>query len=203
MTGLASGATGMADLFDHDPSKAAPKDANWANAADLKNNLNDLLATLQYDIRMWHQTTLSNGANITELFKNGAMVDQQQIEFTSEKTAAAAAWLEQYVLTKLINRAWFSQNVYIMFMPYGEVIKQDGSGDKQHFDEDQCASNFRGKNNQIVICDTTGFFKDAGSTFPYGPGMARLTWYDSEMELGPGECAPDGFESGQATHATL
>lgn len=53
----------------------------------------------------------------------------------------------------MINYMWYTQNVFITFMPYGKVTQVDTS-DATDFDESACASNFKAKEPDIVICNT-------------------------------------------------
>ena len=180
-----------------------PADVDFINSADLSNELNSVLGSLQYTVEQWHIATLSQGTNFTTIAHGGAFADPSIVEFNTKNTSAAAAWLQQYITVKMINHAWWSENVYISYMPYGKVKKQDGSGQYQDFDESQCAANFLGKTGTVVLCNTDDLVKSAPSTFKHGAGMARLTWYDSNPDkLSAGICLPAGHE-GQMTHTSL
>lgn len=61
--------------------------------------------------------------------------------------------MDQFMELKMINYMWYTQNVFITFMPYGKVTQVDTS-DATDFDESACASNFKAKEPDIVICNT-------------------------------------------------
>ena len=107
----------------HHPKPEAPKPvpppppSQFADAASLTSNVHDTVVALQSTIEQWQWSTLSNGTNFLALFEGGSFIDRSLVEFTTTQTSAAAAWLDAYMTVKLINYAWWTQNVFIAFMP--------------------------------------------------------------------------------------
>lgn len=70
---------------------------------------------------------------------------------------------------------WWTQDVFINFMPYGKVLQVDTKDKAVDFDESSCASNFL-PHDSLTVCHTD----DWGWGSFLGPGMARLTWYNPD-----------------------
>ena len=49
------------------------------------------------------------------------MVNPHTVEFNTTSTSRAAAWFQEYITIKLINHAWWLQNVFITFMPVSGI----------------------------------------------------------------------------------
>lgn len=93
------------------------QDTKFTNLANTETNLNIFLGQLQRTVEQWQSSILHDATNITQLFNNGSMVNQSSLEFNSDQTSQAAGWLERYMTMRMINNAWWSQNVFIAYMP--------------------------------------------------------------------------------------
>ena len=89
----------------------------YNDAAQLTKDLNAVITSLQSQVAQWQVSTIIEGTNITKLFYGGGMIEQQYFEFNTLTMGKAEWWLQQYILVKLINHAWWNQNVFITFMP--------------------------------------------------------------------------------------
>ena len=127
IAGLVSGALGIAGIKkDQQPATAPtpqppPPPSQFADLAQLSSNVQSTIIALQSTIELWQWATLSNGTNVPEIFAGGGFVNRSVVEFGTGQTSQAAAWLEQYLTVKLINYAWWTQNVFIAFMPVSYV----------------------------------------------------------------------------------
>ena len=109
---------GMGAAFEKAHSSPGDsQESQFNDAADLQDDLGKVVANIQETIEQWQVATLSYGTNFSQIFHGGGMINQQDIEFNTTATGQAAAWLEQYITVKLINHAWWMQNVFITFMP--------------------------------------------------------------------------------------
>ena len=66
------------------------------------------------------QLTHHAGNNFTDILAGGTFVNQSAIGFTTPAQQAATDWLEMYLSVKLINYAWWAQNVFIAVMPVSD-----------------------------------------------------------------------------------
>ena len=163
---------------------------SFANAAELGTSLNQLVTTLQFNIEQWQINTLSNGIQLAEMIKDGKFVDPQTSQFSTSDTGKAAAWLQKYLTIKLINKAWWLQNVFIAYVPYG--LNATYGDSKKVLDQNACNDDFfkKAHDGEIIMCDTADLFTDSHVTGA-GPGMMRLSMYDPS-KVKPVACGNDG-----------
>ena len=196
-------------MFSQGQPQAPPPPSQFQDASQLSSNLAAVLTSLQASIVSWQNNVLNVGNNFTSMAAGGAYVSRDSIEMSTSQVSAAQSWLQQYLTIKLINFAWWSQGVYIAFMPYGTVNNYTGPAP---FTKDNCTNDYLNARNTIAayVCDTADIFVD--TPFPDG-GMARLTWYSPSNANEDGLCnvnqtsdavqpampltnSPDGWASG-------
>ena len=150
------------------------------NNGNLSSFLGDYITSSRYDLVDNYNSTLQTGTNLVDLLSGGKFLDRSALQLDDpDRLKASQLWMNQFLELKMINYMWYTQNVFITFMPYGKVTQVDSSDDTD-FDESACASNFKKDDEaDIVVCNTD----DYGWNEFLGPGMARLTWYNSENEV--------------------
>ena len=113
-----------------------------------------------------HTSIFSRGDNVSTLLQGGTYVDRTVLNVDCDDCIPKAqAWLEQLLTLKMINYMWIKQNIFVTYMPYGEIIQLD-TLEHTNFTIDACYSNFKSRHDE----------KDLVSCMP--AGMARLTYYN-------------------------
>ncbi|MCJ1271913.1 hypothetical protein MMC22_011818 [Lobaria immixta] len=150
-----------------------PPDPQFAaNQANISSFLGNYVRQTRQSLETAYANIFDNGANVTTLLQGRSLVNRTALNLDcSNCIAESQGWMELYLTLKMINYMWWTQGVFVTFMPYGKVLQVDTKDKVVDFDESSCASNFLPQDS-LTVCHTD----DWGWGSFLGPGMARLTW---------------------------
>ena len=161
-------ASGLAGIINSQKASApAPPDPQFAKSdADLGVVFGNYTHLMRTQLQNIHTSIFSRGENVSTLLQGGTYVDRTVLNVDCDDCIPKAqAWLEQLLTLKMINYMWIKQNVFVTYMPYGEIIQLD-TLEHTDFTIDACYSNFKSRDDE----------KNLVSCMP--GGMARLTYYN-------------------------
>ena len=116
--GAVSGTLSVVNTEINQNAPAAPDHQFADNAADLASTLGIYTGGLRTHLENTYTGVFSNGSNITTLLSGGNFVNRTLLNLDcNECLPASQRWMEQYLALKMINYIWWTQNVFITFMP--------------------------------------------------------------------------------------
>ena len=124
--GAISGALSVSNTEVNANKPAAPDSQYADNAADLASTLGIYVGGLRTHLENIYTGILANGTNITSLLSHGNFVNRTALNLDcNECLPASQRWIEQYLSLKMINYIWWTQNVFITFMPCRLLFLRD------------------------------------------------------------------------------
>ena len=164
---------------------ASPPPDDLRNLTQVSTFLGNFVMGTRDGLMDSYQDIFSLGYNITDIMRGGAFVNRTDLAIdNSPAIENSINYMDQYLAIKSLNQAYWAQNVFVTYIPYGKVVQvgvtdNDGTQETTNFDESACASNFMsdGDEKTLTICHTDEW--DLGSL---PAGMARLTWFDPSDE---------------------
>ena len=117
--GAVSGTIGVVNTeMLMNPSPAAPDSQFADHAADLASTLGIYISGLRTHLENTHTGIFSNGINIATLLSNRNSVNRALLNLDcNECLPSSERWMERYLSLKIIKYEWWTQNVFITFMP--------------------------------------------------------------------------------------
>ncbi len=118
VAGAVSGTLSVVNTEINQNAPAAPDSQFADNAADLASTLGIYTGGLRTHLENAYTGIFTNGTNITSLLSHGNFVNRTVLNLDcNDCLPASQNWMEQYLALKMINYMWWTQNVFITFMP--------------------------------------------------------------------------------------
>ena len=117
--GAISGTIGVVNTeMNMHVAPTAPDHQFADNAAELSSTLGIYTGALRTHLENTYTGIFSNGSNVTSLLSHGNFVNRTVLNLDcNECLPSSQRWIEQYLALKMINYIWWTQNVFITFMP--------------------------------------------------------------------------------------
>ncbi len=116
--GAVAGTLGAINGQINKPGAQTPDPQFADNSADLASTLGVYVGGVRTHVENAYTGIFTDGTNITSLLSHGSFVNRTDLNLDCNKCLPASQrWMEQYLALKMINYIWWTQNVFITFMP--------------------------------------------------------------------------------------